>query len=69
MLQLRMNDEPIGKAVDFYAPAPELSGPQKLANIQFAAGTNLLSLTLPGKNPKSEGVGVNLIRIHGVRLR
>jgi hypothetical protein len=66
-LQLRVNDEPVGKAVDFYSSEVARSGPQRLAELDLIEGKNLLYLTLPGKNPTSKGVGVDLISIKGTR--
>ena len=69
MLQLRVNDQPVGNAVDFYAPTPGRSGEQKLAELHLTEGRNLLYFTLPGKNNRSVGSGVDLISIRGTRLR
>ncbi|MBV8805929.1 MAG: hypothetical protein JO042_12805 [Sinobacteraceae bacterium] len=68
MLQLRDNDKPVGKAVDFYAPTFGQSGPQKLAELHLAEGLNLLYLSLPGKNPQSTGAGIDLVSIKGTRV-
>jgi hypothetical protein len=65
MLQLRVNDEPVGAALDFYAPAPANPGPQLLGEVDLEAGVNRLYLTLPGRNAASNGSGVDLISIEG----
>jgi hypothetical protein len=67
-LQLAENDEPIGVAVDFYSSERRRSGEQKLGEIHLAEGENLLYLMLPGRNPQSTGIGVDLIRIKGTRV-
>jgi len=69
MLQLRVNDEPVGQALDFYAPTRGRSGLRKLADIPLSEGENLLYLTLPGKSPKSTGAQVDLISLQGKRVR
>jgi hypothetical protein len=65
MLQLRVNDDPVGAALDFYAPAPTNPGPQLLGEVDLEAGVNRLYLTLPGRNAASNGSGVDLISIEG----
>jgi hypothetical protein len=69
MLQLRVNDDPVGTALDFYAPAPANPGPQRLGEVDLDAGLNRLYLTLPGRNALSQGSGVDLISIEGRLLR
>lgn len=65
MLQLRVNDDPVGAALDFYAPAPANSGQRLLGEVDLDAGVNRLYLTLPGRNTLSQGSGVDLISIEG----
>ncbi len=68
ILRLRVNDEAVGNAVDFYATSRGRSGPQKLAEVPLTEGTNLLYLTLVGKNSQSGGASVDLVSIRGTRL-
>ena len=65
MLQLQVNGNPAGAALDFYAPAPANNGPQLLGEVGLEAGVNRLYLTLPGRNAASNGNGVDLISIEG----
>lgn len=69
VLQLRVNDQPIGDAVDFYAPVPGKSGRKELAQIQLTEGNNLLHFALVGKNAQSAGTKIDLATIEGTRLR
>lgn len=65
MLQLRVNDEPVGAALDFYAPTASNTGPRQLGEVDLQAGVNRLYLSLPGRNGASRGNGVDLIGIEG----
>jgi hypothetical protein len=65
MLQLRVNDDPVGTALDFYAPAPASNAQQLLGEVDLEVGANRLYLTLSGRNPASNGDGVDLISIEG----
>jgi hypothetical protein len=68
MLQARVKDEPVGNVLDFYTPTRARSGPQKLATLHLQEGENLLHLTLPGKNSRSQGGRVDLISVSGKRV-
>jgi hypothetical protein len=65
MLQMRVDDDPVGTAVDFYAPESGRTGPRALAAVHLNMGQNLLYFSLPGKNPRSRGESVSLISIRG----
>jgi len=65
MLQLAVNGDPVGAALDFYAPAPANNGPRLLGEVDLEAGANRLYLTLPGRNASSQGSGVDLVSIEG----
>ncbi len=65
MLQLAVNGDPVGAALDFYAPAPANNDPRLLGEVDLVAGANRLYLTLPGRNASSQGSGVDLVSIEG----
>lgn len=71
ILQMRVNDEPAGNAVDFYAAQPALSGLRPLAELHLERGINHLYFTLAGRNPQSPATvtNVDLVRIEGKRVR
>ncbi len=68
ILQLRVNDQPVGDALDFYALNRTPTGQRKLGDVPLTEGRNLLYLTLSGKNPQSGGGGVDLVSIRANRL-
>jgi hypothetical protein len=68
MLQLRVNDQPVGNVVDLYRSSPGRSNDDELAVVSLEEGTNTLYLTLPGRNERSNGVSVKLISITGKLL-
>jgi hypothetical protein len=63
ILQLFVDDQPVGQPVDFYAPERSVSEPQELATIELAPAGTPLYFTLVGKNDKSSGRGFALVRI------
>jgi hypothetical protein len=63
ILQLFVDDQPVGNAVDFYAPERSVSKPRELATVELAPGGTPLYFTLVGKNEKSSGRGFALVRI------
>jgi hypothetical protein len=71
ILQMRVNDEPAGSAVDFYAAQPALSGLRRLAELPpgtrdqppvFHAGQQKSSIPETVTN-------IDLVRIEGKRVR
>ncbi len=69
ILQLRVNDQPAGNAVDFYAAERSRSGAQQLAELHFERGINKLYFTLAGRNQRSSGGSVDLVSFECKRLR
>ena len=65
MLQLRVNDRPLSIPADFYTPEPGRSGLVSLGEVSLQEGENALYLTMPGRNPASNGALVDLIAIEG----
>ena len=66
-VQLFQNENPIGEPLDLYAEATARSGRVLLARAPFAEGDNPLMIKLVGKNDKSSGLGLDLMRIICVR--
>lgn len=62
-VQLFRNEVPVGEAVDLYAESREKSERLKLGTLELREGENSIMLKLPGKNSKSEGVGLDLIHV------
>lgn len=66
-VQILVNDQPTGGAVDFYAPERNLSGFRPLAEIELRKGPNPVFFALAGHDPKSTGAGFDLVRIRFTR--
>jgi hypothetical protein len=65
-LQLRdSNFAPIGTPTDFYAANEARSGFRNIGEVELTEGYNLLHLTLPERNPASNGSEVAIIEIEG----
>jgi hypothetical protein len=67
-VQVLVNDQPVGAVVDFYATEPVMSGLRPLAELDLARGPNPIFLAMVGHNPKSTGLGFDLVRIVCKRL-
>jgi hypothetical protein len=63
IVRVYRNDVPAGVPEDLYAPAPSVSEPLPLGTFDFAAGENVLFLTLVGKNVRASGLGMELVEI------
>ena len=63
-VQLFDNEAPVGAAVDLYASKREQSGPTVLGTMMLPEGPTNLMFKLVGKNEASEGLGLDLIKIH-----
>jgi Protein of unknown function (DUF2961) len=65
-LQLRdSNFAPVGTPVDFYALAERRSGFVKIGELELEQGSQVVTLTMPGRHPASSGAQVELIDIEG----
>jgi hypothetical protein len=65
-LQLRdRNFAPVGQPVDFYSAAQRRSGFVRIGELDLEEGTNILTLTMPERNPASSGQEVAIIDIEG----
>jgi len=67
IVKLAVDGEPLGKAIDLYAPAPAVihTGDVPLGMTTLSAGTHILSITLTGRNPRSADylVGMDWIKL------
>lgn len=68
IVQLAVDDQPVGEKVDFYAPERSVSERATLATLDLPAGDTPLYFKLVGKNEESTGRGFALIRIHCTRV-
>jgi len=62
VVQMRMDDQPVGEKVDFRAAARALSGPHRMAEVILEPGLNQLYFGLV------EGKGFDLVRIRCTRV-
>ena len=63
IVQMLSQDQPLGEKIDSYAPERGLTGLQKLTDLHLAQGLNHLYFSLAGQNPKSSGLGFDLVRV------
>lgn len=66
-VQLLVNDQPVGQAVDLYAPEARLSGRRPLAELELRKGPNPVFIAMVGHDPRSTGAGFDLVRVHFTR--
>ncbi|MBN1417424.1 MAG: DUF2961 domain-containing protein [Planctomycetes bacterium] len=66
---LYRNEAPVGDAVDFYAEAREMEPAVRLGTVALDAGPNDLMFKLVGKNPKSSGLGFDIVHIICERVK
>ncbi|MBI4902140.1 MAG: DUF2961 domain-containing protein [Acidobacteria bacterium] len=64
IVQVAVNDQPVGEPVDLYAPRVDHSGVRAMATVEFWQGLNPLFFHLVGKNAQSSGLGFDIVRIH-----
>jgi hypothetical protein len=69
VVQLLVADQPVGESIDTYGPEGGLTGPRKLAELRLERGPNHLYFGLVGQNPKSRGLGFDLVRVKFDRLK
>ncbi len=62
-VELYRNERAEGEAADLYAPSRRKSDPVPLAVLDMQAGNNNLLLKLVGKNPRSSGLGLDLVSL------
>jgi hypothetical protein len=63
IVQLAVQDRPIGEKADLFAAKRGLTGPLVLGELKLDAGANPVVLRLVGKNAKSSGLGLDLAEI------
>lgn len=68
-VQLFDKEAPVGTAVDLYAEKRELAERMSLGTRMFPEGPANLMFKLVGKNPNSEGLGLDLIKIQCDRVK
>jgi hypothetical protein len=66
-VQFFQNENPVGEALDLYAPVPAKSGRLLLTRANFVEGDNAIMLKLVGKNEAATGLGLDLAQIVCVR--
>ncbi len=57
------DDQPLGDSVNLYAPSRQASALCPLGIVELTKGENLLFLHLTGKDARSTGLGMDLVRI------
>jgi hypothetical protein len=62
-LRLYRNEEPLGEPVDLYASERAKRGPLLLGEADLEAGGNILFFRSAGKDPASQGIDIDLVRI------
>jgi hypothetical protein len=65
MVQLRVDDDVVGKPVDFYGMDGRRTGPVSLGKVHLTDGINTLFVLMPARNPKSTGTRLRIISIKG----
>ncbi len=68
IVQLSLNDQPLGKPIDLYSPNVVTSGVLRFSNVELTGDEPTLGLTIVGANPKavrSHMVGVDYVRLGG----
>jgi len=63
IVRLFQDEVPVGESSDLYAEAPVKSGRITLGTMDLAEGDNPVMLKLVGKNERSQGLGLDLIKI------
>jgi len=63
IVQLYRNDLPAGEPVNLYAEARSVSELLPMGTFDLEAGENLLFLTLVGRDPRTRGLGMDLVEI------
>ncbi|MCP5526360.1 MAG: DUF2961 domain-containing protein [Verrucomicrobiales bacterium] len=62
-VQLFRDEEPVGAAVELYAPEPRKSGRLALGTLRLEAGGNNLMFKLVGRHAEARGWGLDLIEV------
>jgi len=63
IVQLLSRDQPIGDAVDLYAPEKTVDESRRMAVVELSEGANDLYVAMTGHNSASRGLGFDIIRI------
>jgi hypothetical protein len=63
LVQLFQNENAVGEPVDLYAEKPTKSGRVLLGRLDLAEGRNNLMFKLVGQNPRSSGLGLDLVHV------
>ena len=69
MVQIYRNEKAEGEVADLYWPQRGNSGPVPLGELDFVEGENTVLLKLVGKNPRSTGLGLDVIALTFERVR
>jgi len=63
LVQLFQDENPVGEPLDLYAEKPTKSGRLLLGRLGLAEGRNNLMFKLVGQNPRSSGLGLDLVHV------
>jgi hypothetical protein len=63
ILRLFERDRPAGQVVNLYAPLRTIGGPLPLGTFEMHKGENVIYLHLVGRDPRSQGLGFDLVEI------
>ncbi len=69
IVRLFRHDNPEGEAVDLYSETQEASPTIPLGILEMEPGNNVIYFVLTGKNPKSSGLGMDLVEVVFERVR
>lgn len=62
-LQLFRNEDPLGAAIDLYAPSRAKSGLVELGEADLEEGENVVFFRSAGRNEQSEGIRIDLVSV------
>ena len=63
LVELIDEEHPVGQAADLYAAQRHKSSVVPMGSLMLKQGLNPIFFRLPGKNPKSSGLGLDLVEI------